>query len=65
MKKRKLKYRPDLSALTLDFGPFSQPNKVPSPGIFQRIKSEMLKKKERADLRQKPFEYTRLELSLQ
>lgn len=50
--------------LTLDFGPFSQPRQPPREGLFQKVKSEMLKRKERAVLRRKPLEYEKLEASL-
>lgn len=51
--------------LMLDFGPFYQNRPAaPREGLFQRVRSEMLKRRERAALRRKPLEYEKLEGSL-
>ena len=55
MKRKVKQQKPCLKELTIDFGPFSQPNPPPSSGIFQRVKSQMLKRKEKLAHRQKPF----------
>ncbi len=51
--------------LTIDFGSLygNASSSVPSP--FKRVKSEMLKRKEKMALRKKPMEYEKLEISLQ
>jgi hypothetical protein len=41
--------------LTIDFGPFSQQRQPPQGSLFQRVKSEMLKRKERMAIRKKPI----------
>ena len=41
IKKQKTKF----SELTIDFGPFYKPIEAPPPNLFQRVKSEMLKRR--------------------
>ena len=48
-------FRPKNCELTIDFGPFSQQKETPQGSLFQRVKSEMLKRKERMALRRKPI----------
>jgi hypothetical protein len=47
--------KPKNCELTIDFGPFSHQREPPQGSIFQRVKSEMLKRKERMALRKKPI----------
>ena len=54
------KNRKEQNELTIDFGPFFRPQKPPKEGLFQKVKSEMLKRKERMANRRKPIEYEKL-----
>jgi hypothetical protein len=46
--------------LTIDFGYAGPPREPPPGNPFQRVKSEMLKRRERLALRRKPMEYEKL-----
>jgi hypothetical protein len=48
-------FKPENCELTIDLGAFSQLRDLPQASLFQKVKSEMLKRKERMALRKKPI----------
>ena len=51
--------------LTINFCEFDNPRESNIPDPFHRVKSEMLKRREKMAIRKKPMQYEKLENSLQ